>query len=523
MTHTLRTSPAAAITRTIPVCLALPLLSLLLPGCQSWHKTHESALTAWASGNTDVSVARLQEARSQFRSEKELLDLDLAMLDLAVGQPAAAETLFRQKRESLSFLSQKDFGEQTASILTDSRAIAWSGRDFERSMLLNMAMLSSMVSDGQDSFAYSLQFTKAAADRRELIAAALQKKQKDGKQTDSKLADSKLAEQFPPDAADDTTGIARVSYSSENTVVAITASPVDQPLAFGAWLTALVQSETPSRAVETEQALADVNFWNPAFADSPGEKTLTTGLGVRSRKGHGTLAVIALCGHAPQWTAERVEPTSTALLIADRILSATGKYTLPPTISSVKIARPCSTPSLRKTDWIRSDVTANSGNSPQKLSFHRLVDLHAVAEASYNASRDDEIAAAIVRRITKKGVVFALKTASDIHRNTLVDLGVNAAGVAWEALEKPDTRSWRTLPGAIDVATVELPAEPHTLSLASTSFSGRYPEPPRKININIEDGRNTWIVVMIPDQALAGHILVGGADYQRLPVNPPAP
>ena len=178
MTQPLRTSPAAAITRSISVCLALPLLSLLLPGCQSWHKTHESALTAWASGNTDVSVARLQEARSQFRSEKELLDLDLAMLELAVGQPAAAETLFRKKRESLSFLSQKDIGEQTASILTDSRAIAWSGRDFERSMLLNLAMLSSMVSDGQDSFAYSHQFTKAAADRRELIAAALQKKQR---------------------------------------------------------------------------------------------------------------------------------------------------------------------------------------------------------------------------------------------------------------------------------------------------------------------------------------------------------
>ena len=523
MTQPLRTSPAAAITRSISVCLALPLLSLLLPGCQSWHKTHESALTAWASGNTDVSVARLQEARSQFRSEKELLDLDLAMLELAVGQPAAAETLFRKKRESLDFLRQKDIGEQTASILTDSRAIAWSGRDFERSMLLNLAMLSSMVSDGQDSFAYSLQFTKAAADRRELIAAALQKKQKDGKQTDSKLVDSKLVDQHSPEAADDTTGIARVSYSSENPAVAITASPVDQPLAFGAWLTALVQSETPSRAVETEQALADVNFWNPAFADSPGAKKLTTGLGVRSRRGHGTLAVIALCGHAPQWTAERVEPTSTALLIADRILSATGKHTLPPTISSVKIARPCSTPSLRKTDWIRSDVTANSGSSPQKLSFHRLVDLHAVAEASYNASRDDEIAAAIVRRITKKGVVYALKSTSGVHRNTLVDLGVNAAGVAWEALEKPDTRSWRTLPGAIDVATVELPAEPHTLSLASTSFSGRYPDPPRKINVNIEDGRNTWIVVMIPDQAMAGHILVGGADYQRLPVNPPAP
>lgn len=515
MTLVTETSSAGMTQRRSSGLLAAPLLGILLTGCQTWQKTHESALNAWAAGNAETSLNQLQDAQKTFRSEKNLLDLDLAVLELASGQPAAAEARFRKAREALKYLTQKDITEQTASILTDSRAVAYSGRDFERAMLLNMAMLSSMVSDGQDAFAYSLQFTEAAAQRRKMIADAVQKKKND----------AEIAENTAKRPPGDTTGIARVSYSPENSSVAITATPVDQPLALGAWLTALVQSETPSRAVETEQALADIQFWNPSFSKNKKDSTAGEGPGVRSKKGCGTLAVIALCGHAPQWTAERAEPTSTALLIADRILSATGKHTLPPTISSVKIARPCKEYARPVTDWIRTDVKSTSATGTRRLDFHRLVDLHDVAEASYQEHKDEEIAAAIVRRITKKGVIYAVKETSNVHRNTFVDLGVNAAGVAWEALEKPDTRSWRTLPGVINVATCELPAEQHTISLSSVQFTERFPGPPISLDVHIEDGRNTWIVVMVPDKNITGNILVGGTERRIIPVStqPPAP
>ena len=124
---------------------------------------------------------------------------------------------------------------------------------------------------------------------------------------------------------------------------------IDQPLALAAYLTAIVHSEKPTETAETERALQDVRLWNPQFSTASAGKL--TPLGIQCRKTHGTLHVIVLAGVAPEWVSESCEPTSAALLIADQILSAQSKHSLPPTLFSVKIARP------QSTDPARADLT----------------------------------------------------------------------------------------------------------------------------------------------------------------------
>ncbi len=483
----------------------------VLPGCSGWQKNHEAALTAWSAGDLKTSTSKLDASQSSMRAEKEMLELDQAVLQLAAGEPAQAETRFRRVRDELDHLAQKDLTETANSMMTDSRAVAYSGRDFERQMLLNMLMISSVLNDGQDSFAYSLQASEKTLARRDAIASAAKKSKTEA------VADT--------NTTDSTSGIARVSFpgtpeisdAADTRAVEIPAAPLDQPLALSAYLTAMVQSESSSRSSEVEAALQEVKYWNPKF------EQLVNGargeMGVRCQRGNGTLHVIALVGQAPQWVSESAEPTSAALLIADRIISATGKHTLPPTLASVKIAKPERVFQGVPVTALRCSVAApdQPGAAVTQTNFSTLVDLNEVAEASYREHRDEEIAQAITRRVMKKGTVYVLKETQRIHNNTWVDLGVNAAGVVWEAMEKADTRSWRTLPARIDVSRCELPKGQWNVQLSLAHYGS-----PQTVTIPayVEDGRNTCVVCLIPDRSFAGHILVGGADRGKIPVKP---
>lgn len=478
----------------------------LFGGCHTWQKSHEAAITSFGHGDIQVSRAALKESRDKSRTEKKFLELDAGILDLASGNVTQAESRFRTLRRELEHLEQKDATEQAASLMTDSRAIAYSGRDFERRMILNMALLTSVLGDGQDAFAYSLQATEAANGRRTMLAEAARKASES----------STIVEAAP--TPDQIGVISPVSHAVPQPVVNIAAAPLDQPLALSSYLSTAVQSEQSMRHEETEQALNDIGFWNPAFrrhdqASSHGE------FGTRCQPGHGTLHVITLVGKAPRWVSESAAPTSAALLIADRIISATGKHTLPPTIAAVKIARPevCghTIPTGSVQCFVGPPGAAGAGSGP--LTFATVVDVNEVATASYHEHRDEEIAIAVTRRVLKKGAVYVLKEARNIHNNTFVDLGINVAGVIWEAMEQADTRSWRLLPARIDIARTELPAGqwPVHLRLSQYGASGA----PQTIPVHIADGRNTYVVCLIPDQQITGHILVGGADNATIPVS----
>ncbi|MDA1230922.1 MAG: hypothetical protein O2856_09120 [Planctomycetota bacterium] len=493
--------------RTAGNCVVWLCIVCMFSGCHNWQKSHETAVSQFGHGDIELSRTALRESLNKSRSEKKLLELDSGILDLASGNVTQAEAHFRTLRRELEHLEQKDVTERASSMLTDSRAIAYSGRDFERRMILNMALLTSLLGDGQDAFAYSLQATEAANNRRTMLVDAAQKTPEA----------NVLAEAAPtPDQLD---VITPVSHAVERQAVNIVASPLDQPLALSSYLATAVQSENSMRYDETEQAMSDIGFWNPAFrrhdqAASRGE------FGTRCQPGNGTLHVITLVGKAPRWESESAEPTSAALLIADRIISATGKHTLPPTIASVKIARPEIYGHTMPTGSVQCLVGPHGAPAKNStpMTFSTVVDVNAVALASYREHRDAEIAQAITRRVFKKGAVYVLKEVQNVHRNSYVDLGINVAGVAWEAMEKADTRSWRMLPARIDIARTELPAGQWSVALRVSQYGSS--SALQSIPVYIENGRNTYIVCLIPDHQITGNILVGGADNATFPVTP---
>ncbi len=481
---------------------SLVAILMIASGCQTWQKHHVAAVQQFSAGNLNQSRESLQKSLESVRAEQNVVKLDTVIVDLASGRTLEAENQLRTVRRELDELSQKDLAEQTASVLTDDRAIAYSGRQFEQQMALNVLLLSSLLSNGQDAFAYAQQVRQSGQERHQILAKAFSEK------SNAEPASAVIPAGFEPST----------STQADSRANVVAAEILDQTYALGAYLSAAVQSESSMRHQETEAALREIEFWNPQFAQLRRESNPASEFGTRCRPGHGTLHVIAFVGRAPEWIPESSMPSSASLLIADRILSATGKHTLPPTLSAVKIARPEPFHDYMPAGTLRCVLSGespdNAAVSQSNLTFHSLVDLNAVAMSDYHANRDLELARAVTRRVLKKGAVYVLKETQKIHRNTAVDLVTNVAGVAWEAMEKPDTRSWKLLPARVDVAMSELPAGVWQTNLNCGNGSSAV------IPVHIEDGRNTFVVCFIPQRSLTGHVLVGGADKGAFPVSP---
>jgi hypothetical protein len=81
------------------------------------------------------------------------------------------------------------------------------------------------------------------------------------------------------------------------------------------------------------------------------------------------------------------------------------------------------------------------------------------------------------------------------------------AGIAWEATESADTRCWGLLPDTIQVLRVELPAGQHEVDLqplVSLNAAGHR----QAQSVEIANGRNTYLLAVVPDNQVVGQVLV---------------
>ena len=188
-----------------------------------------------------------------------------------------------------------------------------------------------------------------------------------------------------------------------------------------------------------------------------------------------------------------------ALLIADRILTVTSKYSLPPTIAPIKV--PVVVRSDNRIDSVLVETDTGSTGVTQTIT-----DVGQLAVDQYDAIFPEVMARAIVRRVVKKGAVYATKDAANIN-DPLASLALDAAGVLWEASESADTRCWGLLPDRIQVVRLELPAGEHVVKLTPASRKVPIGEVASH-TVGIEDGRNTYLMANFPDDRLVGEILV---------------
>ncbi len=430
--------------------------ALICALCSSGCATHSQRLVAprHAFYSNDLTAAQneLSKLSAKRGGDEHVVELDLAIVDLLQGNAKGAEQRLRQVRDQFDHLEQKSVAEATVSMMTDDQRRAYSGEDYEKLLIRVFLSLASLMQDGVDAESYALQ--------------ALSKYEQLRTDAQTRWGDNAVAAYQVPPIAPYLRGV--ISEASMHNY--------DDALRG--------YQQAAELLPEHSFLLADVE---------------RAAHGVHSPPGHGVVYVIALVGRGPYKIEAEAPATQEALLIADRIVSAVGKYSVPPTLAPIKIPEVISPTKP-------FDVVGVEVNGRPVSTTLPITDVHKLASETFAAKRSELMARTVARRVIKKGAVVAAKDQLDVN-SSLTSLAFDAAGVLWEATESADTRCWGLLPREIQVLRLQLPAGQYLLNLEPVS-GGRPLATGTPCTVGVVDGRNTYVLSYWPEARPIGNILV---------------
>ena len=433
----------------------------ILNGCASHVHHLESVRTDYYSGNLQQASANIDELLLKQPRDADALKLDQAIVQLTSGNPKGAEQTLRGVRDRLDYLEQRDARELLLSIVKDDQSIAWAGDDYEKVLIRTFLALSNLMNGGDDAIAYALQ---ADQKQKEIIQRIEASRDKDNQQD----LDFKR-------------------------------------VALGPYLHAAMLEERHLDYDDIQKSRLKVADWETEFRDAQIDLARAQS-GRHSEPGNGVLYLFCLVGRGPR-KVEAVEvPTSTSILIADRILNEVTEQEVTPTVAPIKV--PVVVPGRSLVSEIRVNVDGQPVGSTATITN---VSEFAVKQSEANLS--NIVARAVVRRTLKKAAIYAFKEKVNAQDSGLTDAALTIAGIAWEATENADTRCWGLLPDKIQVLRIELPQGSHEITLDPLLQSGI--ARPATTRIEIADGRNSYMLATIPDQNVIGEILTSDRGFAK--------
>lgn len=428
--------------------LVIGLLCNSLCGCMTHAKRVATSRNLFYSGRMEECRSSLEKLSSPLRHDRDVVQLDLAMATLLDGEAKKAELLLKETRDRFYHLEKESMAEKAISMWTDDKARAYAGESYEKILIHAFLALANLMHDGGDAESHTLQ----------LQATHERLTQKINEKSESKL-----------------------TY---------------RPLPFGFYLRGLLREATLRDYDDAARNYSAARDLMPHCTPLQWDCNRAVS-GVHSQPGHGVIYVLALVGKGPYKVEVTEEPTSDALLIADRIISAVGPYHLPPTIAPIKIPDIA----IPSNDL---DSVAVSVNGAFVGPTFCVANVRELALETYRAEKNEILARAVARRVIKKATVVAAK--ENIGGDGLTRLGMDLAGVAWEAVESADTRCWGLLPSEIQILRVEAAKGIATLDL-SPVWGGRQVGPRKTVNVDVHDGANSYVLAWFPDARSPGQVI----------------
>lgn len=447
-------------TKLCIACNGLYLLALLtVLGCATHAKRLSNPRGAFYANDLETASKQLLKLNEKPKNDASVIELDLAMVEFFQGDIASAEKRLRNVRDTWDHLEQKSLSEAATSYLVDDKTRAYSGEDYERLLIRVMLTLCSLMRDGVDAESYSLQTLEK---QRDLFERAR-----------LKWDESISATYCVPPIAPYLRGVLREATLSD-------------------------YNEAARFYEQTELLLPDAPF---VLADIARARH-----GVHSQPGQGVVYILTLVGRGPYKEEVTQRATQRALQVADVILSVIGEYSVPPTLAPVKVPQIVSPP--KPFDLVGVEV-----NGVPVTTTMPITDVHRLATNSFQEKLPEIMARTIARRLVKKGAVYAAK--DQLHATSdIASLALDAAGVLWEASESADTRCWGLLPREIQILRLELPSGTHQINLEPVT-SGRPAGPAATCEVDVIDGKNTYVLSYWPNLQPIGKVLVS-----RQPTDP---
>ncbi len=443
--------------RTSAIAVTFVLL-VGLSGCATHAHQLEGIRDDYYSGHLEKSAKTIDQLLAKETKESDALKLDRAIVELTSGQPDRAEQTLRQVRDRLDHLEQKDAGEQALSMIRDDQSVSWSGEDYEKVLVRTFLAISNLMNGGDDAGAYALQVDEK---QNQIIAKMEQKRRPDEAELDFKR------------------------------------------IALGPYIHAAMTEERHSNYDDIERSRLKVVSWEEGFRDGKDDLQRARH-GRHSEPGNGVVYLFCLVGRGPYKVEANEIPTQVSMLIVDQILSNVLDQTLTPTIAPVKI------PVVKPGRSVISNVgVIVDGDDIGTTATITNVSEFAVQQSE--ANRSEVLARAVVRRTLKKAAAYAVKSKVNAQSSPVADIALTVAGIAWEAAENADTRCWGLLPDQIQVLRVELPAGEHQFELKPLQ-GGKRVGRSEGLTVQVEDGRNTYLLATIPDTEFVGEVVTNFAD-----------
>ena len=444
------------------------LTALVGGGCASRYAEHLQTVRRdlYDVGSLEPAKAEIERrSKKAPKKEQDVLTLNAASVALCeggVGDAKAKLLAVRDRFDELEAEAAKRTGENLLTCLADENAASYEGEDYEKVLIRAYLTLAELLSgdetgDGGDARA----FAKQIVAKQDAIVRG---------------------------------GAIPDPENPEKTINPKTAYP---RVPLGAYLEGLLLEETYADQNEAARRYEQVAAWAPEFTQARAdvERARTS---VHSQPGNGCVYVFAFVGRGP-WKEQVYSPaTQISLLIADQIFSATNKYAVPPTVAPVPIPQIVVEPP-------RIACVAVEVDGEQSATTETLADVNEMASRQFEATKNQEIAKAVVRRIVKKGTIYAAQQVGQV--NEWVGLAANVAGVVWEATETADTRCWGLLPAQIQAARLEIPSGERRLTLYPGNRSGERIGTPVETTVRVEPNRNVYVLVNYPGREPLGTVV----------------
>lgn len=457
--------------------LLLLLLIFIHAGCATHSNRISKLRSSFYDGDLAFAEAESEKLLSKNKKEKELIKLDQSLLRLAQGQPAESENILRDVRDRFNSGKPLDDLSNLSSWVLDDQKRAYQPDDYERLFIQVFLALSNLVQNGDDAYAYVHQINSLQNEIEAKIAAA--------NPTPRDESEEKRSGNTGDGA----------SHSTSQTASASSQLKSFQRVALAPYIAGILYEQTHRDYDSASRYYKKTMDLNPLF-NAASADFFRSENGTHSKQGNGVVYVFAAVGKGPKKVEVAETPTSSALLIADRILSATGKHSLPPTIAPIKVSRVVVPQNAISS--VRVSVDGAFAGTTETIT-----DVGQIAKQQSDAKLNAEIARAVVRRIVKKSAIYASKDALGTAGGGWADILLNVGGVIWEATESADTRCWGLLPEKIQVIRIELPAGRHQMVLQADTGGQSY-----SAAVNVVNARNTYLYANFPTEDLAGEILV---------------
>lgn len=442
-----------SITRTYLAGVLLLIVLISAPGCRSTKVSVNQARNAYAVGDLNSAATTLGELVDGPKRTRQESRLDLAMVDLASGNVSVAESRMRDLRDHFDSIPQKAPLSDAASLATDDNSRVFQLSGYEQVLLRSMLAICSLAGDGTDAEAYCLQ-----AQSRQLEL-------------------NRAIEQDPDSPA-----------------------PTQQ-IALAPYLRGTLREATHQNYDDAERAFRLVSRIEPQFA--PAEEDIArASSGAHSSEGHGVLYVFAFVGHGPRLVEAEAPTTTASLQIASMLLRSLHNHEedddeapVLPNVVSVKVPFVDVPPS-------RAAAVGVSFQGRLLGATQTITDIGQLATDKVEAEMPWTIARAVARRVLKESSVAATARSLGLTGDAAAAFEFAAIN-AWSATEHADTRCWGLLPREIQVLRAELPAGTHPIELAPMAIDGQSFASPHLHQVEIEDGRNHYVVVIAPEQILS--------------------